>query len=39
VDKWGKVEELPLMTKAEIADKILDKILEFRKEHAIQVGR
>jgi phosphopantothenoylcysteine decarboxylase/phosphopantothenate--cysteine ligase len=39
VDKWGKVEELPIMTKAEIADKILDKILEFRKENAIQAGR
>jgi phosphopantothenoylcysteine decarboxylase/phosphopantothenate--cysteine ligase len=39
VDKWGKVEELPIMTKAEIADKIFDKILEFRKENPIQAGR
>ncbi|HWP93893.1 MAG TPA: bifunctional phosphopantothenoylcysteine decarboxylase/phosphopantothenate--cysteine ligase CoaBC [Thermodesulfobacteriota bacterium] len=39
VDRWGKVEELPLMTKAEIADKIFDKILEFRKGNPIQGGR
>jgi phosphopantothenoylcysteine decarboxylase/phosphopantothenate--cysteine ligase len=39
VDRWGKVEELPIMTKAEIADKIFDKILEFRKENPIQAGR
>ncbi len=39
VDRWGKVEELPIMTKAEIADKIFDKILEFRKENPMKGGR
>jgi phosphopantothenoylcysteine decarboxylase / phosphopantothenate---cysteine ligase len=30
-DKEGKVEELPLMTKAEIAERIFDKIIEIRR--------
>lgn len=30
-DKYGKVEELPLMTKAEIAERIFDKIIEIKR--------
>ncbi|GAI09078.1 unnamed protein product, partial [marine sediment metagenome] len=35
IDKKGKVESLPLMTKREVADKILDRVvglLSKRKE-------
>ena len=31
IDRNGKAENLPLLTKREVADKILDKIAEFLK--------
>jgi phosphopantothenoylcysteine decarboxylase/phosphopantothenate--cysteine ligase len=31
IDRNGKVENLPLLTKREVADKILDKVVEFLK--------
>ena len=31
IDRDGKVEELPLMTKREVADRILDKVVELAK--------
>jgi phosphopantothenoylcysteine decarboxylase/phosphopantothenate--cysteine ligase len=33
VDRWGKIEELPLMTKAEISERIFDKIIEIKGLH------
>lgn len=30
LDKFGKVEELPLMTKKELADEIFDKVIEIK---------
>ncbi|GAH88015.1 unnamed protein product, partial [marine sediment metagenome] len=29
ISRDGKVENLPLLTKREVADKILDKVVEF----------
>ena len=29
IDKQGNLEDLPLMTKREVADKILDKVVEL----------
>jgi len=31
IDRKGKVENLPLLTKREVADRILDKVVEFLK--------
>ena len=31
IDKGGKIEELPLMSKREVADKVLDKVAELLK--------
>jgi len=31
IDKQGKVEDLSLMTKREVADKILDRVVELLK--------
>jgi phosphopantothenoylcysteine decarboxylase/phosphopantothenate--cysteine ligase len=31
LDRSGKVEELPLLTKEELADRILDRIVLLRK--------
>jgi phosphopantothenoylcysteine synthetase/decarboxylase len=31
IDPTGKVEELPLMSKEEIADRLLDRIIRTRK--------
>lgn len=38
VDKWGKVEELPVMTKHEVAERIFDKIMEIKGQRSIQGG-
>jgi phosphopantothenoylcysteine decarboxylase/phosphopantothenate--cysteine ligase len=34
VDRWGRVEELPIMTKAELAERIFDKIIEIKRLHS-----
>ncbi len=34
VDRRGKIEELPLMTKTEIAERIFDKIIEIKRSHS-----
>jgi phosphopantothenoylcysteine decarboxylase/phosphopantothenate--cysteine ligase len=31
LDRSGKVEELPLMTKEELADRILDRVAQLKK--------
>ena len=31
IDPSGKIEELPLMSKEELADRLLDRILQLRK--------
>ncbi|MGH7889236.1 MAG: phosphopantothenoylcysteine decarboxylase, partial [Thermodesulfobacteriota bacterium] len=36
VDRWGKVEELPIMSKSEVAELIFDKIIEIRRQVSIQ---
>ncbi|MEE9400100.1 MAG: bifunctional phosphopantothenoylcysteine decarboxylase/phosphopantothenate--cysteine ligase CoaBC [Dehalococcoidales bacterium] len=33
VDRKGNIESLPLLTKREVADKILDKVIELIKQH------
>ncbi len=33
IDRKGNVESLPLLTKREVADKILDKVIELIKQH------
>ncbi|MBI2486553.1 MAG: bifunctional phosphopantothenoylcysteine decarboxylase/phosphopantothenate--cysteine ligase CoaBC [Deltaproteobacteria bacterium] len=38
VDKWGKVQELPIMTKTEVAERIFDKIIEIKRQTSIQAG-
>jgi phosphopantothenoylcysteine decarboxylase/phosphopantothenate--cysteine ligase len=36
VDKWGKVQELPIMTKTEVAERIFDKIIEIKRQTPIR---
>ncbi|GBD38357.1 Coenzyme A biosynthesis bifunctional protein CoaBC [bacterium HR37] len=38
VDRWGKVEELPLLTKSEIAERIFDKVIEI-KQHFVSLNQ
>jgi phosphopantothenoylcysteine decarboxylase/phosphopantothenate--cysteine ligase len=37
VDRWGRVEELPIMTKTEIAERIFDKIIEIKSQTSTRV--
>lgn len=39
VDKWGKVQELPIMTKTEVAERILDKVIEIKGQTSIPAGQ
>ncbi len=36
VDRWGKVEELPIMSKTDVAELIFDKIIEIKRRVSIQ---
>lgn len=38
IDRFGKVQELPLMKKTEIAEKILDKVKEIKNEISLAVN-
>ena len=38
VDKWGKVQELPIMTKTEVAERLFDKIIEIKRQTSIRAG-
>ncbi|GIW47463.1 MAG: peptidase ClpP [Deltaproteobacteria bacterium] len=38
VDRWGKVEELPLLTKSEIAERIFDKVIQI-KQHFVSLNQ